>query len=154
MSTKNVQFTVAAHIAAVLGHHYGKDVTSAKLAGSVNAEPSFVRRVIAKLSRAGIIHATRGKNGACTLARPPESISLLDIYRASEGPATFSIHNYPIQSACVTSAHIKGCLVDVLDDAQAGFEARLAARPLSEVVQGIRHMASGDSPLTAAGGRS
>lgn len=151
MSTKNVQFTVAAHIAAVLGHHYGKHVTSAKLAGSVNAEPSFVRRVIAKLSRAGIIHATRGKNGACTLAQPPETISLLDIYRASEGPATFSIHSYPIQSACPTSVHIKKCLVDVLDDAQAGFEARLSARPLSELVQGIRGMAFEDCPETAGG---
>jgi Rrf2 family protein len=138
MSLKNVQFTVAAHIAAVLGDHYGEDVTSARLAGSVNAEPTFVRRSVAKLSKAGIVIATRGKNGACRLARPPEEISLLDIYRASEAPATFTIHDYPIQEVCPTSRHLKDSMSDVLEDAQAGFEARLAARTLASLVDRIR----------------
>ncbi|NGZ87690.1 Rrf2 family transcriptional regulator [Duganella aceris] len=138
MSLKNVQFTVAAHIAAVLGDHYGEDVTSARLAGSVNAEPTFVRRSVAKLSKAGIVTATRGKHGACRLARPPEEISLLDIYRASEAPATFNIHDYPIQEACPTSRHLKDSMTDVLEDAQSGFEARLAARTLASLVERIR----------------
>jgi DNA-binding IscR family transcriptional regulator len=138
MSQKNVQFTVAAHVAAVLGYHYGEDVTSAKLAGSVNAEPTFVRRSIAKLVKAGIVSATRGKNGACTLARPPEAVSLLDIYRASEAPAAFAIHSYDVQPVCPISDHIKDSMGVVLDDAQAGFEARLAARSLAELVADIQ----------------
>jgi Rrf2 family protein len=138
MSLKNVQFTVAAHIAAVLGEHYGEDVTSARLAGSVNAEPTFVRRSIAKLSKAGIVTATRGKNGACKLARRPEDISLLDIYRASEAPAAFAIHGYPVQQACPTSRHLKDTMSGVLEDAQSGFEARLAARSLASLVDSIR----------------
>ncbi|MFS2007129.1 Rrf2 family transcriptional regulator [Duganella sp. CT11-25] len=138
MSLKNVQFTVAAHIAAVLGEHYGEDVTSAMLAGSVNAEPTFVRRSVAKLSKAGIVVATRGKHGACKLARPPAEISLLDIYRASEAPATFSIHGYPVQQACPTSRHLKDSMTDILEDAQSGFEARLAARSLASLVDSIR----------------
>jgi Rrf2 family protein len=138
MSLKNVQFTVAAHIAAVLGDHYGEDVTSARLAGSVNAEPTFVRRSVAKLSKAGIVVATRGKHGACRLARPPEEISLLDIYRASEAPAAFTIHDYPVQALCPTSRHLKDSMSDVLEDAQSGFEARLAARTLASLVDRIR----------------
>lgn len=141
MSQKNVQFTVAAHVAAVLGYHYGEDVTSAKLAGSVNAEPTFVRRSIAKLVKAGIVSATRGKNGACTLARAPQDISLLDIYRASEAPATFSIHGYDVQPLCPISDHIKDSMGAVLDDAQAGFEARLAARSLAALVADIQQKA-------------
>jgi len=138
MSLKNVQFTVAAHIAAVLGDHYGEDVTSARLAGSVNAEPTFVRRSVAKLSKAGIVVATRGKHGACRLARPPEEISLLDIYRASEAPAAFTIHDYPVQEVCPTSRHLKDSMTEVLEDAQSGFEARLAARSLAGLVDRIR----------------
>jgi Rrf2 family protein len=138
MSQKNVQFTVAAHVAAVLGYQYGEEVTSAKVAGSVNAEPTFVRRSIAKLVKAGIVNATRGKNGACALARPPETISLLDIYRASEAPATFAIHGYQVQPLCPISDHIKDSMAAVLDDAQAGFEARLATRSLAELVADIR----------------
>lgn len=134
MSLKNVQFTVAAHIAAVLGHRYGQDVTSAVLAASVKAEATFVRRSLAKLSKAGIVVATRGKHGACRLARPPEQISLLDIYRASEAPASFAIHDYAIEPACAISIHIKDTMAAVLDDAQAGFEARLATHTLASLV--------------------
>jgi DNA-binding IscR family transcriptional regulator len=139
MSQKNVQFTVAAHIAAVLGYRYGEDVTSAVLAGSVNAEPTFVRRSIAKLAKAGIVSATRGKNGACTLARPPQDVSLLDIYRASAAPAAFAIHDYDVQPVCPVSDHIKDSMAEVLDDAQAGFEARLAARTLASLIESIQH---------------
>ena len=138
MSQKNVQFTVSAHIAAVLGYRYGSEITSATLAGSVNAEPSFVRRAVAKLSKAGIVTATRGKHGACSLARPPEQISLLDIYRASEAPAAFALHGYPVEPACPISVDIKDTMGAVLADAQAGFEARLAAQSLASLVARIR----------------
>lgn len=138
MSLKNVQFTVAAHVAAVLGDHFGEYVTSAILAGSVHAEPTFVRRSIAKLAKAGIVITTRGKNGACTLARPPQEITLLDIYRASEAPATFAIHGYPVQPVCIISRQIKDSMAVVLEDAQAGFEARLAARTLADLVADMR----------------
>lgn len=138
MSQKNVQFAVSAHIAAVLGNRYGAEVTSAVLAGSVNAEPSFVRRSVAKLSKAGIVTTTRGKHGACSLARPPEQISLLDIYRASEAPAAFALHDYPVEPVCPISVEIKDAMQAVLADAQAGFEARLAARSLASVIAAIR----------------
>lgn len=137
MSTKNVQFTVATHVLAGLAHcaaQGGAGVTSAALAGSVNAEPSFVRRAISKLAKAGLVTTTRGKNGACSLARPASSITLLDIYRASEAPATFSIHDYPIEGACPISANISVCMSDVLACAQQGFEERLARRTLAEML--------------------
>lgn len=138
MSLKNVQFTVATHVAAVLGMHYGSEVKSSVLAGSVNAEPTFVRRTIAKLAKAGLVTTSRGKNGACSLARSPEEITLLDIYRASEAPATSAIHGYDIREVCLVSVHFKGCMGGVLEDAHAGFEARLAARPLSSLLDDIR----------------
>lgn len=142
MSLKNVQFTVAAHVAAVLAHRYGQDVKSSVLARSVKADATFVRRSVAKLSKAGIVVATRGKNGACKLARPPEQVSLLDIYRASEAPASFAIHDYDIEPACAISVHLKESMTAVLDDAQAGFEARLAARSLASLVADIAHLDS------------
>jgi Rrf2 family protein len=151
MSLKNVQFTVAAHVAAVLGDRYGDYVTSAILAGSVHAEATFVRRSIAKLSKAGIVVATRGKHGACTLARPPQDITLLDIYRASEASATFAIHGYPIERACIISRHIKDTMHHVLDDAQSGFEARLAARTLADLIADMRRQDCTDNsrPIAA-----
>jgi DNA-binding IscR family transcriptional regulator len=93
MSVKNVQFSVAAHILAVLAFHRGEGVPSKILAGSVNADPTFVRKSISKLSKAGLVVTKRGKSGAATLARAPHKITLLDVYRASGAPPAFGINS-------------------------------------------------------------
>jgi DNA-binding IscR family transcriptional regulator len=92
MSVKSVQFTVAAHVMAALGYFHGEEISSAVLADSVNADPTFVRKSLSKLSKAGLVVTKRGKSGASVLARPPRQITLLDIYRASTAPPAFAIH--------------------------------------------------------------
>ena len=138
MAATSVQFTVAAHIMAALGFFYGKEISSTSLAASVNADPTFVRKSLSKLSKAGLIVTTRGKNGASTLTRSPKQVTLLDIYRASAAPATFAIHRYPVEKRCPISSNIKGCMSSVLKKAQAGFEDTLDGITLADVVGEIR----------------
>jgi Rrf2 family protein len=138
MSVTNVQFTVAAHIMAVLGFFRGREIPSATLAASVNADPTFVRKSLSKLSKAGLIATTRGKNGASTLTRSPEQITLLNIYRASAAPPTFAIHNYPVEKRCPISCNIKGCMSSVLKKTQNSFENALDRITLADVVGEIR----------------
>jgi DNA-binding IscR family transcriptional regulator len=92
MSATSVQFTVAAHIMAALGDRHGEEISSATLAESVNADPTFVRKSLSKLSKAGLVVTKRGKSGASLLSRSPRRITLLDIYRASAAPPAFAIH--------------------------------------------------------------
>jgi DNA-binding IscR family transcriptional regulator len=75
MSVKSVQFTVAAHIMAALGYYDGEEISSADLADSVNADSTFVRKSLSKLSKAGLVVTKRGKSGASVLARPPRRIT-------------------------------------------------------------------------------
>ena len=138
MAATSVQFTVAAHIMAALGFFRGKELPSATLAESVDADPSFVRKSLSKLSKAGLIATTRGKNGASALTRSPEQITLLDIYRASAAPPTFAIHNYPVEKRCPISRNIKGCMSSVLRKAQHSFENSLDRITLADVVGEIR----------------
>jgi Rrf2 family protein len=140
MPAANVQFTVAAHIMAALGFFYGQEISSATLAESVNADPTFVRKSLSKLSKAGLIVTTRGKNGASALTRSPQQITLLDIYRASAAPPTFAIHRYPVDKRCPISTNIKGCMSSVLKKAQAGFENTLDRITLADVVGEIRRV--------------
>lgn len=135
---KSVQFTVAAHIMAAMGYCYGEEISSATLAKSVNADPTFVRKSLSKLSKAGLIITTRGKNGASTLTRSPKQITLLDIYRASAAPPTFAIHSYPVEKRCVISCNIKGCMSSVLRKGQKSFENTLDEITLADVVGQIR----------------
>jgi Rrf2 family protein len=138
MSATNVQFSVAAHIMTALGCAYRGEVTSSTLAESVNADATFVRKMVSKLAKAGLVVARRGKGGACVLSRPPEEISLLDIYHAAQAPLTFAIHTYPVEAQCSISCNIKTVMNGVLEDAQKEFEKSLANHTLWDLVTGVR----------------
>ena len=141
MPATSVQFTVAAHIMAALGYFHGKEISSAVLSESVNADPTFVRKSLSKLAKAGLIITTRGKNGGSMLTRSPKQITRLDIYRASAAPPTFAIHSYPVENRCPISRNIKGCMSSVLKKAQDRFENSLDGITLADVVGQI-HRAS------------
>lgn len=130
----NTQFSIAVHLLAGLGSRLPASVTSTELAGSVNACPSFVRRVLAKLSKAGLVQTRTGKSGACVLARSPKDISLLEIYTAVEAPKVFAIHDYPVQKKCLVSCHIKASLEKVLAKTQQTMEDSLRGVSLATVI--------------------
>jgi Rrf2 family protein len=141
MSVRSVQFTVAAHIMAALGYYHGEEISSATLAESVNADPTFVRKSLSKLSKAGLIVTKRGKSGASMLARSARQISLLDIYRASAAPQAFAIHSYPVHRKCPVSRNLKECMSELLCQAQIGFEKSLAKITLAHLIGQIRRKA-------------
>jgi Rrf2 family protein len=141
MSVKSVQFAVAAHIMAALGYRHGEEISSATLAESVNADPTFVRKSLSKLSKAGLVVTKRGKSGASMLSRSPRQITLLDIYRASAAPPTFAIHSYPVEKRCPVSCHLKECMSGLLSQAQNSFERSLAKLTLADLVGQIRQKA-------------
>ncbi|HXE32466.1 MAG TPA: Rrf2 family transcriptional regulator [Verrucomicrobiae bacterium] len=139
MSVKSVQFAVATHIMAALGYFQGAEISSAILAESVNADPTFVRKSLSKLSKAGLVVTKRGKSGASMLSRSPRQITLLDIYLASAAPPAFAIHSYPVDKRCPVSCHLKECMSGLLSQAQSSFERSLAKITLAHLVGRIRH---------------
>ena len=134
----NTQFPIAVHIMAALGYRRGHDTTSATLATSVNTSPSFVRRVLAKLSKAGLVETATGKAGACWLAKEAKDISLLDIYEAVDAPKAFSIHHYSEQKACTVSCNIKAALDKALSKTQKAMEATLKEISLEKIITDMR----------------
>src|SRR5437016_632636 len=96
----NTQFSIAVHIMAGLACRCEQETTSSELAQSVNTSPSFVRRVLAKLSKAGLVETATGKTGSCWLSKKPEQVSLLEVYRAVGAPKAFAIHTYAAKKPC------------------------------------------------------
>jgi Rrf2 family protein len=117
-----------------LGYGSVCDKTSAELAASVNTSPSFIRRVLAKLSKANLVSTTMGKTGSCALAKEPGNITLLDIYKAVDAPKAFAIHDYPDQTACAVSCSIKSVMDKVLDKTQISMEKSLNEISLADVL--------------------
>ncbi|MEO8662116.1 MAG: Rrf2 family transcriptional regulator [Bryobacteraceae bacterium] len=134
---------MATHIMAALGFHYGEEVTSRMLATSVKAEPTFIRKSLSKLAKAGLVVTRRGKNGACALARTPAEITLRDIYLASEAPCLVAGHCYPVETECPVSAHFAECMASIQAATQRSLEEALATTTLADVVREIRKRASG-----------
>ena len=133
----NMQFSIAVHMLAVLAQAPDRDITSSDLAMSVNTSPSFVRRVLAKLSKAGLVETVTGRAGACWLARDAKQISLRDIYRAVDAPKAFSIHGYAEHKPCPVSRNIKGALNRALARTQTAMEAQMGETNLAQIVADI-----------------
>ena len=134
----NTQFPIAVHLMAALGYRRGQDTTSATLATSVNTSPSFVRRILSKLSKAGLVETATGKAGACWLAKDAKNISLLDIYEAVDAPKAFSIHGYSEQKACPVSCNIKAALDKALSKTQKAMETTLKEISLDKIITDMR----------------
>ena len=134
----NTQFSIAVHLMIALGFESERQATSGEMAKSINTSPSFVRRILAKLSKANLVATTTGKSGFCVLAKKPEEISLLEIYKAVDAPPTFAIHDYPVQSHCFVSSNIEAVMKKVLERAQNSFEGSLGETTLAEVIADIK----------------
>lgn len=134
----NTQFAIAVHLMAALGYRAGEEIPSAALAKSINTSASFVRRVLAKLSKARLVATATGKGGCCWLARDPAQVTLRDIYRAVEPPRVFALHHYPELKSCPVSCHIKDALKRAQDAAQDSMERSLRAITLAQVIDGLK----------------
>jgi Rrf2 family protein len=138
MSANNTQFSIAIHLMAGLGYGGRVDITSNELASSVNACPSFVRRTLSKLSKAGLVRTMRGKSGTCLLGKPAGEITLLDIYEAVDAPKVFAVHAYPAQSLCPVSCGFKHMIEQVLEKSQHSFEETLTKTTLADIIESIK----------------
>ncbi len=58
----------------------------ADIAQAQDISAAFISRLSVPLRRAGIINAERGVGGGLSLAKPPDSISLLEIAETLDGP--------------------------------------------------------------------
>jgi len=133
----NTQFSIAVHMLVGLGYLPAGETTSTQLASSVNTSPSFVRRILSKLSKAGLVNTSMGNSGSTALAKDPKDITLLDIYRAVDAPKAFAIHDYPAKAACPVSCGIKSAMEYVLGRTQRSMEEGLGKITLAEVISDV-----------------
>lgn len=137
MASVNTQFSIAVHLLTGLASREGS-LTSEQLSESVNTNPAFVKRILAKISKASLIRTYSGKAGGCELAKRPDKITLLDVYRAVEAPMTFAVHDYPVNRGCEISSNIKHVMGDVADGAQRAFEQELKKTTIADVLRKIQ----------------
>ena len=135
----DTKFSVAVHI-LILVSESPTPINSDQMAISVGTNASYVRKILALLKKAGIVHGHRGISG-CTLLIPPEQLTLLQIYQAvmeESKPHLLDIHQNP-GDRCVVGRHIRPVLSDMFGEVEYAFAHSLAEKTLADCIAEIRN---------------
>lgn len=127
----STRFPVAVHILTVLAAKADEFVSATYIAGSVDTNRVVVSRILKMLIEAGFIVSHQGLRGGSKLAVDPETLSLLDVYKAVEDGSIAVLHE-PF-AGCPVAMNVRGSLETILLRAEQAFEKSLKGIKLSDV---------------------
>lgn len=106
-------------------------MTSEWIAASVNTNPVVIRRLLRELQAAGLVDGQKGARGGYRLVRPPEQVSLWDVYLALREDGPFALHPNPPNPRCPVGSRIQGRLRAVYGAAEASMRRVLDGTSLA-----------------------
>lgn len=133
----NSQLPIALHILGFLASQRGQSVTSDVMAETYGTSPVVLRRVLAKLQRAGLVETRRGVNGGSVLAREPSAINLRQAYDAVSNDSQV-LQRYSDGCAGAIASALSRFVDDVMGDAEQALLDRLEAVTVAEMDTRVR----------------
>jgi Rrf2 family protein len=135
----NSRLTVAVHALTwlALAHRRGRErLTSDEVAASINTNPVVVRRSLGDLRRAGLVAVSHGTGAGWRLARPPDSITLLEVYDAVSGSSepVFALHHREPNLECPVGRGIRPVLASVYTRAVGALRRELSTTSIADVL--------------------
>jgi DNA-binding IscR family transcriptional regulator len=109
--------------------------TSERMARSVNTNPVILRGLLGMMEKEHLVCVQRGSNAGWKLARKPEEITLLDVYRAVKPDALFALHHTPPNASCFIGCSIVPVLENVYANAQSALEQELTRTTIADVLR-------------------
>ena len=79
--------SLALHSMAFLANRNGGQMAVSELAGLTGSSENHLAKVFQRLSKAGLVRGTRGPSGGYLLVKPPQDVTLMEVFEAIEGPA-------------------------------------------------------------------
>jgi Rrf2 family protein len=138
----NSRFAIAVHILTLMAWAKDEPLKSEYVACSVNTNPVVIRRILCALAKAGLVVSQTGAAGGSRLARKPGQITLLDIYRAVDAGASFSLHRQPPNDECPVGMNIESVLGHILAEVDRAVEGALAKTTLEKVLRAVEPRSS------------
>lgn len=133
----STRFAVATHVLTALAYREGGPVPSARLAESVNTSPAVIRQLLMRLREAGLVDSKFGPGGGAVLTRPPNEISLLDVWRATENDHIVSMHRNEPSCDCRVGRNILCVLGEVTERAERALFEELDASTIEDMLQEV-----------------
>ena len=144
----STRFVVAVHTLTALAVSDGKPMRSEDLAYSANTSAVVIRGLLSRLSDANLTRSQLGAGGGALLAKPPNEISLLDVYEAVEDTELFSLHRTPPCERCAVGGNILEAIQPTLLRARKGLENELAKVSVADIAGDVARLGNFSIPLT------
>lgn len=133
---RDSRLSVALHILLHMGHM--KEPTSSEALGAMmKINPVVLRRTMAGLRQAGLVHAEKGHGGGWSLARPLGSFTVADVYEALGKPTLFSIGPREERPRCLVEKSVNAAMAEVMGEAEALLVSRLRKLSVAEVAADV-----------------
>ena len=123
----------AIHALVLIQQNSDPTLSSTNMATSIQTNPSYVRQLMASMKAAGIIQSIRGQ-AVPTLNRPPEQITLLDVYRAVEKDKPLLHLDTHTNPECGVGINIQLALSDYYARVQEKAEQEMAQITLQNII--------------------
>lgn len=134
----NSKFAVAVHALSMLAVEQDERHTSRDIAESVATNPVVIRRLLAQLTRAGLVESTHGAKGGFRLAKPAGKVSLHDIYKAVEDCGSLFALREKSNAKCPLACRMKEILEDVFSAVDSKVAPELQRTTLQDIVKRVR----------------
>lgn len=129
---RNSRLSLALHALGHMAAEPERPRTSAEIARHNGTNPVVVRRVLGPLREAGLLASEKGHAGGWRLARPPERITLADVYLAL-GERLVGPDAAAGKLDCAVEHVLHDRVTGVLDEVEHLLVERLAATSIADV---------------------
>lgn len=123
----------AIHILLFIYLNQETRLSSDQIAKSICTNPSYVRRLMAEMKEAGLIRSMRGQANPM-LQRSPDSITLLDVYRAVEDQKPLLHLDTHTNPECGVGVNIQLALQEHYDRIQEIAEKAMGETSLQDIL--------------------
>ena len=115
-----------------------KPVKSSTMSSLLEVSDSYLKKILMKLSRSGLIVSSASKRGGYTLSSPADKISLKDVFTAlGEGDAIFSQSDYA-EKLFPGRPHVKSSeekIMNTLSEGMDAFYEKLDDLKISDILE-------------------
>lgn len=129
---KSVRLSNAVHLMTLIALNPFDNLSSQRLAKSINTNPSFIRQIMSQLRQADLLTSVKG-HVAPKLMKDPAQISLYDIYKAVDDTRLLNIDTQ-IDPSCGPGQNIQLSLADYYDQIQAQAEQQMQSIKLADIL--------------------
>jgi Rrf2 family protein len=131
----NSQFSIAVHVLTMLATARDENLKSDRIAKSVNTNAVVIRRLLSQLAQANLVVSQTGAAGGTKLARCPEEITLVEIYKAVSCGEVFALHHKGPNRDCPVGRNIEAILCNLQKEIDRSVCQKLSEYTLKNIIE-------------------